>query len=313
MSNSQPPNIHDTFFRAAMKHQRVALDFIRHHCPKEIALALDSQTLKLLPNNYIADDLQETTSDLVFSCKIANKPAYINLLIEHQSSPDKMLPFRVHHYLFGLLYNHHKQHPKKKLPAVYTLVFYHGRQTPYPYSLSLLDGFDDPLGIMHKVLYKPLPLIDANQLSDKELKQQRWIGPMLTAMKYIRQKDMTNNVMDILASLLWNTEKHDEKPLLKLLLNYIFRGGNINVKDVAIRAKTQRITHSVRRDVMTTAEQLEAQGMRKGIEKGKLEGKREGKQESMNEVAIKLLNEGAEIAFVQKITGLSPAEIQALK
>ena len=94
-------------------------------------------------------------------------------------------------FIRAALQNHRKQQSKKLLPAVYTIVFYHGKETPYPYSLSLQDCFDDPLSIMSEVLYQPLPLIDANQLSDEALKKP-WIGPLLTAMKYIRQKDMTN-------------------------------------------------------------------------------------------------------------------------
>lgn len=301
MNKSPHPNIHDKFFRAALNNQQVALDFIEHHFPKNIFLALDTNTLKLLPSSYISDDLQETVSDLVFSCKIANKPAYLSLLIEHQSNPDKMLPFRVHHYLFGLLHNHKKQHPGKSLPAVYTVVFYHGKQTPYPHSLSLHDCIDDPLNIMPNALYQPLPLIDANQLSDEELKKQQWISPLLTAMKYIRKKDLTDYALKILTSIRWNANKADEKSLLRLLLNYLFQGGNITLTAVTVKSKIQQLPHSIRRDVMTLAEQLEEQGMLKG------------KMETAKEIAIKLLAEGSEIAFVQKITGLSTTDIEALK
>ena len=297
MNKPQLPNSHDKFFRAAMKHPQVAIDFIRHHFPKDICLALDTKTLTLIPNSYISDELQETASDLVFSCKIANKQAYLSLLIEHQSKPDKMMPFRVHHYLFGLLHDYRKQHPKMQLPAVYTLVFYHGTQTPYPHSLLLQDCFDDPLNIMSKVLYQKLPLIDANQLSDEALKKQRWIGPMLAAMKHIRKRDMTNEALDIQTSIMWNTDKPVEKSLLRLLLNYLFRRGNIQINKMTVKTKTQQLPQSIRRNVMTLAEQLEERG----------------RKENSKEIAIKLLKEGSETAFVHKITGLSIAEVEQLK
>jgi len=301
MNAHQPPNIHDKFFRAAMKNPQLAIDFIQHYFPKDICLALDTKTLKLIPNSYISDDLQETASDLVFSCQIASKEAYISLLIEHQSRPDKMMPFRVHHYLFGLLHDYRKQYPKNQLPAVYTLVFYHGTQTPYPHSLSLQDCFDDPLNIMSKVLYQKLPLIDVNQLSDEELKKQHWIGPMLTAMKYIRKKDMTEQALAILSSIMWNTDKPEEKSLLRLLLNYLFRRGNIQTKVIKTQARTRQLPHAIRRDVMTLAEQLQQEGRNEGI------------QENTKEIAIKLLDEGSEVAFVHKITGLPIKQIEALK
>ena len=112
-------NVHDKFFRASMGHQSVAIDFIQHHFPKKISQALNTKSLKLLQQSFIKKDLQEHFSDLVFSCKLADKPAYLTLLIEHQSSPDKMMAFRIHQYLFGLLSNYRKQHPNKLLPAVY--------------------------------------------------------------------------------------------------------------------------------------------------------------------------------------------------
>ena len=89
-----------------------------------------------------------------------------------------MMAFRIHQYLFGLLSNYRKQHPNKLLPAVYALVFYHGKTTPYPYSLSLQSCFDDPLNIMSEVLYQDIALVDVNQLPDEVLKKQQWIGPV---------------------------------------------------------------------------------------------------------------------------------------
>ena len=191
-------NVHDKFFRASMGHQSVAIDFIQHHFPKKISQALNTKSLKLLQQSFIKKDLQEHFSDLVFSCKLADKPAYLTLLIEHQSSPDKMMAFRIHQYLFGLLSNYRKQHPNKLLPAVYALVFYHGKTTPYPYSLSLQSCFDDPLNIMSEVLYQDIALVDINQLPDEVLKKQQWIGPVTSALKYIRQQEMAPFALDIL-------------------------------------------------------------------------------------------------------------------
>ncbi len=56
---------------------------------------------------------------------------------------------------------------------------------------------------------------------------------------------------------------------------------------------------------MTLAEQLQ--------QEDRNEGKLEGIQENTKEIAIKLLDEGSEIAFVHKITGLSIKKIEALK
>lgn len=87
--------VHDKFFRAAMEHKSIAIDFIRHHFPAKITASLNTDTLQLLKQSYIDNDLQESLSDLVFHCELADKPAYLTLLVEHQSTAEKLLPFRV--------------------------------------------------------------------------------------------------------------------------------------------------------------------------------------------------------------------------
>ena len=300
---------HDKFFRAAMEHRPVAIDFFNHYLPDKVRQLLDVNSLQLTRHSYIDNELQESISDLVFSCQLADRPAYLTLLIEHQSSPDRMLPFRVHHYLFGMLYGHRKQYPDRQLPAVYTLVFYHGEVTPYPYSLDIRDCFDDPQQLMRTVLYQPLPLIDINQLSDDALKQQQWVGPLARALKYIRERDMAPYAMDILGALPWPMEHTEAIELLELLLNYLLHVGNIEDIDGFIAAGAERLSGPVRSEIMTFAEKLEQRGIEKGIRKGR----QEGLQEGMKTVVLNMLKEGAEVPFIAKVTGLSAAEIEHLQ
>ena len=80
---------------------------------------------------------------------------------------------------------------------------------------------------------------------------------------------------------------------------------------------------------MTFAEKMEERGiqkgMQKGIQKGKLEGilegeargkqegKIEGKTEGKKDIALKMLNEGVELAFISKVTDFSLAELKRLQ
>ena len=56
-----------------------------------------------------------------------------------------------------------------------------------------------------------------------------------------------------------------------------------------------------------------AEGMEKGMEKGRAEGRQEGRKEGMQAVALAMLKEQADIAFICKVTGLSKEEINKLK
>lgn len=184
-------NPHDKYFRASMQEAAVYQPFFQQYLPKSLLSVMDVTQFKLGDSSYIDEDLQATFSDLVYSCRYgeqASSQAKMILLVEHQSTPDKLMPFRVYHYLFNMLYKDLKGRPtskaKDKLPVVYALVFYHGKQTPYPYSLKLADCFDDPLNMMRKFFEEPVPLIDINQIGDDELKQQQLLGDTQVTSKW---------------------------------------------------------------------------------------------------------------------------------
>ncbi|MBC6414770.1 MAG: hypothetical protein GDA46_00005 [Bdellovibrionales bacterium] len=56
-------------------------------------------------------------------------------------------------------------------------------------------------------------------------------------------------------------------------------------------------------------ESIKAEGMQEGLQKGR----QEGLQEGMQKIALNLLKEKVEIAFISKITGFSKEEIKKLK
>ena len=76
---------------------------------------------------------------------------------------------------------------------------------------------------------------------------------------------------------------------------------------------------------MTFAEKLEERGMQKGKlegilegeargkQEGKIEGKKEGITEGKTDTALKMLNEGVELAFISKVTDFSLAELKRLQ
>ncbi|PCK08342.1 MAG: hypothetical protein COA42_09510, partial [Alteromonadaceae bacterium] len=252
------------------------------------------------------------------NCELQQQDTNIVLLIEHQSTPDKLMAFRVHLYLFSMLAKKQRLNKLTQLPPIYALVFYHGKQTPYPYSLKLEDCFDDPLGIMHNVLTKPVPLIDVNQLSEEQLWQQRWVSPMAAALRFSRGYNLPDgiDVGDVLIRILKdmdNAETADDelaqvKDLIHSLLSYMFNGDNIELGD-NFEEKVQGLHAPLRGELMTYAEKLIARGEEAGLEKGEQAGLVKGKQE----VAINLLREGAEPPFVAKVTQLELGTVLMLK
>ena len=315
---ANPTNPHDKFFKTSMQNAVIAQQFFQYYLPERLSHGLDFGALKIENSTYIDESLQETISDLVFSCpyndqvndaKGDKRDVKISLLVEHQSTPDKLLAFRVFHYLFNMVHSLLKQRPKSavidKLPAVYALVFYHGKQTPYPYSLRLVDCFDDPLKVMKNLLENPVHLIDVNQVQDDEIKKQQLLGMMTGALKHSRDRDISRFLLQLRQSL--NSMDLDDDLALKFLrvfLNYMLGVGNITSANQIIKVG-QQLSEPVKGEFMTAAEHLKALGAE--------EAREETRGEYGEEVAINSLKEGAEPNFVARITGLDLAVILKLK
>ena len=68
---------------------------------------------------------------------------------------------------------------------------------------------------------------------------------------------------------------------------------------------------------MTFAEKMEERGIQKGKQEGILEGKQEGMLEGetrgKQDIALRMINEGVELAFISKVTDLSLADLKRLQ
>ena len=154
---------HDQFFRTVMSDRRVASEFLRAHLPHALCVLIDFDHLKVEPRHYANEVRQESIVGVLFKSKLNGNDAYLFLLLEHQSTPDELMPFRMLKYTCNIIDEHLKQHRTKKIPLVYPLVVYHGRGV-YPFSTSLADLVDAPKALVDAYFLKPFHLIDLNQI-----------------------------------------------------------------------------------------------------------------------------------------------------
>lgn len=134
---------HDAVFKTFMCHPDTARDFLEFHLPASLRQLCDLDSLKLESGSFIEENLRAYYSDVLWSLKTAEGEGFIYVVIEHQSSPDAHMAFRLMRYAMGAM-QRHLDAGHKKLPLVIPMLFYHGAVTPYPFSLCWLDEFADP-------------------------------------------------------------------------------------------------------------------------------------------------------------------------
>jgi predicted transposase/invertase (TIGR01784 family) len=312
---SNIPNPHDRFFRGIMQQQQVSQEFFQAFLPGTLRKHTVLESIRATSSSFIEPELREQINDLLFECQFKQDDkildGYIYLLIEHQSRPEKFLPLRVFRYVLAALDKHSKMHPDKPLPPIYPMVFYQGEKTPYPYSMDLLELFDDPLSLMKQVLFQPVPLIDVNQLDTGQLQHLPWLQSATELMQHIRDADITATLVQVLKGLYDLLDHPNGVDFLSYLLHYAIEAGNIN--DVTEFYQIEEmIPDAVKEKVMTIAEMLKKQGWEKGLSEGIEKGIEKGTLAAKQETALNMLKLGSEPGFVCKATGLSEKEVHEL-
>jgi predicted transposase/invertase (TIGR01784 family) len=317
MSNLNP---HDRFFRAMMNEPKVIREFFEQNLPSNIKSVLDFATIQPQKESFIDDKLKLQITDLLYSAKFSGKIGYLYLLVEHQSTPDKLMAFRMLKYMVAIMEHHVKQTNSEKLPLVYPIIFYTGNRN-YNHSTDLFDLFGDKKEkeLAREILWQPYRLIDLSKTSDEKLKEFLRYGVIARTMKHIYEKDFLPILKDIIKDL-QNIEIQGEMNYIYTVLSYIIEAGELNKQEFIETVKTG-LTQVNEVNVMTLAEQFRQEGRQEVYEKAKAmfaaqfkqEGRQEGKLEALKTIAIKLFSQGMTIPQVANITGLSVWDVEQLK
>ncbi|HGM5488846.1 TPA: Rpn family recombination-promoting nuclease/putative transposase [Serratia fonticola] len=293
------PMLHDAVFKQFLTHPATARDFLEMHLPPNLLHSCDLSTLKLEPGGFIESDLRAYYSDVLFSLKTGKGDGYVYALIEHQSSPDKHMAFRLVRYAIAAM-QRHLQAGHDRLPLVIPMLFYHGQVTPYPYSMSWLEEFSQP-ELARQLYAGQFPLVDVTVIPDDEIMQHRSMAILELLQKHVRQRDLFE-LQERLVTLL--LAGYTTKEQLISLINYMLQAGSTTKPERLIRELARRAPKH-REELMTIAEYLE--------QKGRLEGREEGREEGERGAALKIaramLADGLDLARVIKLTGLSEDEL----
>ncbi|MDM3317049.1 Rpn family recombination-promoting nuclease/putative transposase [Citrobacter europaeus] len=311
MAKSTTPTPHDAVFKKIMSYPEMARDFLDIHLPPALREICDLQTLKLEPGSFIEQDLRAYYSDVLWSLKTREGQGYIYCVIEHQSTAVQHMAFRLMRYAIAAM-QHHLDAGNKTLPLVVPMLFYHGQQSPYPWSLNWLDEFDNPQ-LARQLYSEAFPLVDITVIPDDEIAQHRRVALLELMQKHIRDRDLMG-LVDRLVSLLVTSTANDSQ--LQTLFNYLLRYGDVCHVNKFIHEVAERTPHNKER-LMTIAERLKQeghhnglqQGIEQGIQQGLAQGVRKGTQEEALRIARMMLENGIDRDLIRLITGLLPDDV----
>ncbi|MGG6176839.1 Rpn family recombination-promoting nuclease/putative transposase [Pantoea allii] len=306
------PTPHDATFRQFLTQPEIARDFMELHLPAELRAVCDLSTLKLESGSFVEDDLRQYFSDVLYSLKTTHgDDGYVHVLIEHQSSPDKHMAFRLLRYAVAAM-QRHLEAGHKTLPLVIPVLFYTGKRSPYPYSTRWLDEFPDPV-LASRLYGEAFPLVDVTIIPDEEIAEHRSMAALTLLQKHIHQRDLAELVDKLVPVLLAGYLSSSQ---VISLIHYIVQAGETADAEALVRELAHRVPQHGDA-LMTIAQQLEQKGIEKGMEKGiqlgREEGRSEGEREATLKIARTMLQSGLDRETVMKMTGLNEDDLALIR
>ena len=286
---TDPKQHHDALFKSTFSDVEHAAAEFRAVLPASIVTLTDFSTLALCPGSFVDETLAGSQSDLLFTAQIANKPALLYILFEHQSTPDKLMPLRLLRYVLRILERHVTSKTKADslpLPLVIPVVLHHS-ESGWNVARSLQDLFDTALvsqtDVQHLIPRFGFVLDDLSGMPDHDL-EARALGlvPALTLWALRDARNPTRLLRSVehwaeaMAELL---RAPNGREALFTLFRYITLVADDSVA-TTLAAAIPDAKPQLKEALMTLAEKW----MADGEAKGKAEGEAKGKAEALRKL-----------------------------
>jgi predicted transposase/invertase (TIGR01784 family) len=134
---------HDLMVRVVLSDLVEATSFLQRHLPQEVSQALNWSTLALREGSFVDEDLRASEADFLYEIERLSdeESVWLYVLLEHQSTPDRWMRFRLLKYCCRIWDLSFREHPdQRELRAIVPLVFYQGARS-WSYSSEFADLF----------------------------------------------------------------------------------------------------------------------------------------------------------------------------
>jgi predicted transposase YdaD len=309
---------YDALAKVNLANKEKAKALTRQKFSSEIVKLIDFDTFEQMPTEFIQKDLANVKTDVLYSCRINGKDAYIYFLFEAQSTPDKMMAFRLLIYIVDIMKWHIEQ-GNNKLPLILPCVLYHGKDSPYPYSRDLADCFEDA-ELARTRAFKPFDLIDLTIMSEEDITK---LPPKLY-FEYLLKIARDDDFIDLLIKFL---EQHPQygsyfldtgEEFLNVVLSFVEtrKGATTEKMERLIKVIDNKTDGAFMSIIDVWRKEAKLQGRIEAIEELKplytKQGEEVGEHKKAVATAKELLMMGLEADKIAKATKLTKAEVKAL-
>ena len=343
ISSNSIHNVHDKTYRKILSNKTNATYVINKAL--NLIKPIEEEEIEKYTNRYITNEYTDKETDIVY--KLKNNDIYF--LIEHQSSVDYSMSFRLEEYKLEIMKSAiDKEKVKTKeyeIPTVIPIVLYTGKEK-WKARRRLNKVQDERL---EKLDLQQYNLIDISKYTKEDLlKSDKYMDKIFLIEKFenvdeLRRilpkvekqltKEQKNNLISIIrANLKGKVGKGKVEELIKEMkgededmlgcVEMVWKEGiNKGMKEGKKMIINSMIKKGIKieetkgedEDMLGCVEMVWEEGVNKGMKEGIKEGINKGKKEERLKIAIEMKKNGLSTELIQKITRLKKQAIEKIE
>jgi predicted transposase YdaD len=276
-NQSHLPSPGDAFFKETFSNIPTASDFLRGILPPYLAQETVWSILKREPDSFLDANLRSKYADMLFSCRLGDKPVFYYVLLEHKTTPEYWTSFSLLELKVRIWRKHldNSNYAVGKLPMIIPVVLHQGPKG-WKHSVAFADYLDCPADARNQLEHLLVDfshlLVDLSAIPWEEVKGEARLCLTLVLMKAVRE----NRVLEIfpkIVALFAELERGDgSNHFLQALATYLMETEeNMPLSTIYEIANTIPIAEAKER-IMKLADYIRDEGRELGREEGVLIG-----------------------------------------
>ena len=302
---------HDSLFRAVFSDPAEAAGFLRAHLPESLNAELRWSAVALQNTSFVDDELRRSESDLLFAIRHrSGRPAWLYVLVEHQSTAEHWMRLRLHRYCSRIWERDRKRYPKaRQLRPIVPLVFYHGAR-PWNHAMQFAELFSATVREWPWLPRYQHLLIDQSAVPAAAVRGelQGRIAQLTMLAVYRDHWPLVQAAAPVLARLYRRRGPEALRPVVVYVL--LTQGAALRDRFVA---ELRRQLPGPGGDAMNHFAKLIHEGQqeaeRKGLERGREEGRLQGQVTTIEG----LLNAGIDWSIIESAPGLDQEALRTVR
>ncbi len=143
----------DKILKRLFSNEVIVKDFIKNFIKEDFVKDLNLNNMKLLPNDFITEQLKSYSSDCLWEIKYKKTKVYLIILIEFQSAVHNFMQLRFLNYITQIYLKLLKTNKRMKiLPFILPVLFYTGDK-----EWKKSNKFEDLIDIKYQSFKKYIP------------------------------------------------------------------------------------------------------------------------------------------------------------